>query len=86
MHLVPLGPTIIRINSLKWKSRACLDLSRTSANSISSDSKLPESGLVDMNVLLDNIQKPIKMGGCIVRHARQIVLQLVEMAVPRELF
>ena len=30
--------------------------------------------------------KLIKMGGRIVRHARQIVFQLAEVAVPRELF
>jgi hypothetical protein len=30
--------------------------------------------------------KLIKMGGRIVRHARQIIFQLAEVAVPRELF
>jgi hypothetical protein len=30
--------------------------------------------------------KLIKIGGRIVRHARQIVFQLAEVAVPRELF
>jgi len=30
--------------------------------------------------------KLIKMGGQIVRHARQIVFQLAEVAVPRDLF
>ena len=30
--------------------------------------------------------KPIKIGGRIVRHARRIVFQLAEVAVPRELF
>jgi hypothetical protein len=30
--------------------------------------------------------KLIKMGGRIVRHARQIIFQLAEVMVPRELF
>ena len=30
--------------------------------------------------------KLIKMGGCLVRHARRLIFQLSELAVPRLLF
>jgi hypothetical protein len=31
-------------------------------------------------------EKPIKIGAKVVRHARQVIFQMAEVAIPRELF